>query len=225
MTFLFEPKYLVPYEVAWDWQRDWQKSLIFGLRTTSAVWALQHPNCYTLGRGATESNLLFDLNLPPYPVFRIDRGGEVTQHLPGQLVVYPVIDLSLYKKDLNWYLRQLEQVLIDALLCLGLKGERIEGLTGLWLENYKVGSIGVGCRRWITQHGLSLNVNCNLEGFERIIPCGISGHSIQSLDFWIPGIKVSDVQPLVTKCLGTRFGFSFTSSEIDCISSIAMDND
>ena len=215
MAFLFEPKDLVPFESAWSWQRNWQRSLMDGSKSSSAVWLLQHLNCYTLGRGASEANMLFDFNNPPFPVYRIDRGGEITYHLPGQLVVYPVLDLRNYKKDLDWYLRELEQVGLEVLIKLGLKGERIPGLTGLWIEGRKVLSIGVGCRRWITQHGLSLNINCDLEGFELIVPCGIKGNSMGTLNSWIPGIEVGDVQPLMKDCLEDRFEFIFNSKDHD----------
>lgn len=150
--------------------------------------------------------MLFDITNPPAELFRIDRGGDVTHHLPGQLVVYLVLDLRLYKKDLHLYLRQLEQVLIDLLDCLNLPGERVNGLTGIWCQGFKVASIGVGCRRWITQHGLALNVNCDLEGFNQILPCGLNGLSVGKLDDWIPGLKVEEVKPLMKRCLANRFG-------------------
>lgn len=217
MAFLFEPKNFVQFESAWDWQRNWQRSLLSGSNTSSAVWLLQHSSCYTLGRGASEANLLFDINHPPCPVYRIDRGGEVTHHLPGQLVVYPVMDLGLYRKDLDWYLRQLEEVLIEALNRLDLKGERQPGLTGLWIDGIKVASIGIGCRRWITQHGLALNVNCDLKGFSQIIPCGIKGQLMGSLHHWIPGLTVSEVQPLVKQSLEKHFGFLFNEGELNGI--------
>ena len=121
-----------------------------------AVWLLQHPPCYTLGRGASDQHLLFDPSDPPAPLHRIDRGGEVTHHMPGQLVAYPVLDLRRRRCDLHWYLRELEQVVLDVLSQLGLCGERVEGMTGVWLDGRKVAAIGVGCRRWITQHGLAL---------------------------------------------------------------------
>ena len=213
MAFLFEPKDLVPFESAWNWQRSWQRGLIKGSKTSSAVWFLQHLNCYTLGRGASKENILFALNDPPCPLYRIDRGGEVTYHCPGQLVAYPVLDLRNYQKDLDWYLRQLEEVGLDVLLKLGIKGERRPGLTGLWIEGRKVVSIGVGCRRWITQHGLSLNINCDLQGFDLIIPCGIKGNSMGTLKSWIPGIKVDDVQPLMKESFEDRFHFIFNSQD------------
>ena len=217
MAFLFEPRYFVPFESAWDWQRNWQRNLMTGINSSPAVWLLQHSSCYTLGRGASETNLLFDINHPPVPVYRIDRGGEVTHHLPGQLVVYPVLDLGCYKKDLNWYLRELEEIVIEVLCCFGLKGERSPGNTGLWLERQKVASIGIGCRRWITQHGLALNVNCDLDGFNRINPCGVEGQLMGSLNHWIPGITVLEVQHLMKKSLENRFGFILNSEETNYI--------
>ena len=213
MACLFEPKYLVPFEDAWNWQRNWQRELITGSKSSAAVWLLQHSNCYTLGRGASEANLLFDVRNPPCTVYRIDRGGEVTYHLPGQLVVYPVLDLGFYKKDLNWYLRQLEQVLIDVLAKLELKGETITGLTGLWLEGRKVASIGIGCRRWVTQHGLALNIDCDLKGFDQIVPCGIEGSSMGSLIDWIPGITVNEVKQLMRESLENNFEFRLNLKE------------
>ncbi len=196
----------MPFQLAWDWQRNWQAQLLKEPSSEQAVWLLQHCSCYTLGRGANENNLLFDLNKPPLALFRIDRGGEVTHHLPGQLVVYPVLDLHNYKTDLNWYLRELEQVSLEVLKSLGLSGSRMPGLTGLWLDGRKVASVGIGCKRWITQHGLALNVNCQLEGFKQVIPCGLRGKSVDRLSNWIPGLEVADVKPLIRESLRKRFG-------------------
>ena len=149
--------------------------------------------------------LLFEENKSPLPVFIIERGGEVTHHMPGQIVGYLVLNLSLHKKDLSWYLRELEQVLIDVLDLLGMEGKRINGLTGVWCEDKKVGSIGIGCKRWVTQHGFSLNVDCDLMGFEKIIPCGLDKVKLGKLSDWIPGIKVCDVKPLLRESVKRRF--------------------
>ncbi|HGY5554437.1 MAG TPA: lipoyl(octanoyl) transferase LipB [Prochlorococcus sp.] len=212
-AFLFECSELVPLNTALAWQRQWQQHLFAQPLAPQAVWLLQHQPCYTLGRGASEANLLFDLNNPPAALFRIDRGGEVTHHLPGQLVAYPVLDLRRYQTDLHWYLRQLEQVLIDVLAQLGLPGERQDGLTGLWLEEKKVAAIGVGCRRWITQHGLALNVDCDLEGFSAVVPCGLADHSVGRLDQWIPGLTVAEVQPLMRQSFSERFGLAWQTPD------------
>ncbi|QNI84490.1 lipoyl(octanoyl) transferase [Synechococcus sp. PROS-7-1] len=216
-AFLFQPAHLVPFAQAWTWQRCWQERLLKeseGLDSSqaAAVWLLQHPPCYTLGRGASEAHVLFDPDHPPAPLHRIDRGGEVTHHSPGQLVIYPVLDLHRHRMDLHWYLRQLEQVVIDVLAVLGLRGERFPGLTGVWLERCKVAAIGVGCRRWITQHGVALNVCCAMEGFEAVVPCGLTGRAVGRLSDWIPGLSVSEVQPLVCEALAARFGLRWVDS-------------
>ena len=214
-AFLFQPDQLVPFQQAWDLQRRWQERLLLDSATEAdaeAVWLLQHPRCYTLGRGASEAHLLFDPEHPPAPLHRIDRGGEVTHHAPGQLVVYPVLDLRRRRTDLHWYLRELEQVVIDVLQVLGLQGERIEGLTGVWLEHHKVAAIGVGCRRWITQHGLAVNVNCDLEGFGAVVPCGLEGRPVGRLCDWIPGLELMSVQGLMCDALAARFGLIWLKS-------------
>jgi len=204
-AFLFEPKNIVPFETALVWQKDFQKSLIEKPFSPQAVWFLEHFPCYTIGRGGDKKNLLFEENKSTVPVFRIERGGEVTHHLPGQIVGYLVINLSLQKKDLSWYLRELEQVLIDVLDVLGIDGKRVDGLTGVWCEDKKLGSIGIGCKRWITQHGFSLNVDCDLIGFEKIIPCGLDNVKLGKLSDWIPGIKVCDVKALLRESVKRRF--------------------
>jgi len=204
-AFLFEPKNIVQFETAWNWQKNFKKSLIEKPFSPQAVWFLEHFSCYTIGRGGDKKNLLFEEIESPVPVFNIERGGEVTHHMPGQIVGYLVLNLGLYKKDLSWYLRELEQVLIDVLDLLGIEGKRVEGLTGVWCEDKKVGSIGIGCKRWVTQHGFSLNVDCDLIGFEKIIPCGLDKVKIGKLSDWIPGIKVCDVKPLLRESVKRRF--------------------
>lgn len=205
----------MPFQQAWDLQRRWQERLLLDSATgadAEAVWLLQHPRCFTLGRGASEDHLLFDPEHPPAPLHRIDRGGEVTHHAPGQLVAYPVLDLRRRRTDLHWYLRQLEQVVIDVLQALGLQGERIEGLTGVWLDQRKVAAIGVGCRRWITQHGLALNVTCDLEGFRSVVPCGLKGRSVGRLRDWIPDLEIGIVQSLLRDALAARFDLVWQDS-------------
>ncbi len=204
-ALIFEPSELIDFKLAWGWQREWQNKIIRDSSIKQAVWLLQHLACYTLGRGASENNLLFASKKPPYELLRIDRGGEVTHHLPGQLVTYLVLDLNRYKKDLNWYLRELENVLLDVINELGLSGERRKGMTGIWIHGFKVASIGISCKRWITQHGCALNVDCNLSGFDQIIPCGLEGYKVGKLSSWLPGLKVKDVQPLMKKHLAHHF--------------------
>ena len=204
----------MPFSQAWDWQRGWQQQLLAAEGSgREAVWILQHPSCFTLGRGATEDHLRFDPENAPAPLHRIDRGGEVTHHAPGQLVAYPVLDLRRREPDLHWYMRQLEQVVIDVLAALDLTGQRISGLTGVWLEGRKVAAIGVGCRRWITQHGLALNVSCAMEGFTQVVPCGLSDRPVDRLQSWIPGITPEDVQPLLRDALAQRLALAEAAPE------------
>ncbi|MEX0588823.1 MAG: lipoyl(octanoyl) transferase LipB, partial [Cyanobium sp.] len=172
-AILFESMQPVSFELGWEAQRSLQQRLLLNPEGPEAVLLLEHEPCYTMGRGASEAFLRFDPRSPPLPLHRIDRGGEVTHHAPGQLVLYPVLNLQRHGADLHLYLRQLEQVVIDVLAGLDLRGERIAGLTGVWLEGRKVAAIGVGARRWISQHGLALNVDGDLSGFEAVVPCGL----------------------------------------------------
>ena len=205
-VIFFEPEHPVPFDRAWSDQQRWQQSLIDVPGSEEAVWLLQHPPCYTLGRGASLEHVHFNPAVPPAPLHRIDRGGEVTHHCLGQLVAYPVLDLQRRTTDLHWYLRQLEQVLMDVLAQLGLQGQRLPGFTGLWLDNRKVAAIGVGSRRWITQHGLALNVACDLDGFAQITPCGLKGRAVGCLADWLPGLLPEEVQPLLRDAIAARFG-------------------
>ncbi|CAG9464839.1 unnamed protein product [Pedinophyceae sp. YPF-701] len=147
------------------------------------VLMLQHPPTYTLGQGATEAHLRFDPAAPPHPLYRVERGGEVTYHGPGQLVVYPVLDLDrLGRKDLHDYLRALEGAVIAALADVsGLRGERIEGLTGVWVDGAKLCAVGVRAKRWVTYHGLAVNLDPDLGPFREIVPCGIDDRPVGSV--------------------------------------------
>jgi len=205
-AILLEPPGLVPFAQAWQQQRQLQQRLLEDPEGPAAVLLLEHQPCYTLGRGADPAFLRFDPANPPHPLFRIDRGGEVTHHCPGQLVLYPVLNLQRHGADLHLYLRALEQVVIDVLSSLELAGERSSGQTGVWLEGRKLAAIGVGARRWISQHGLALNVSCDLAGFAAIVPCGISDRPVGRLVDWIPGLTTAQVRPLLLEAFAQRFG-------------------
>jgi len=142
---------------------------------------LEHEPVYTIGRTPDRSSLLGASHLP-YPLFPINRGGQATYHGPGQLMGYPIIDLRRYGQDLHRYLRWLEQLLIDLLAEYDIAAERREGLTGVWIENRKIASIGVGVRHWITMHGFALNVCGDLTPFDKIVPCGISNVTMTSME-------------------------------------------
>jgi lipoyl(octanoyl) transferase len=196
----------VAFEQAWQQQRQQQQRLLSDPGGPAAVLLLEHQPCYTLGRGGDPAFLRFDPAHPPHPLFRIDRGGEVTHHCPGQLVLYPVLNLQHHGADLHHYLRSLEQVVLDVLAALGLAGERSSGQTGVWLEGRKVAAIGVGARRWISQHGVALNVDCDLAGFAAIVPCGIADRPVGRLVDWIPGLSCAAVRPLLLQAVAVRFG-------------------
>jgi lipoyl(octanoyl) transferase len=202
----FQPPGLVEFPRAWAWQQQLQRRLLEAPSGPDAVLLLEHTPCYTLGRGADPSFLGFDPMAPPAPLHRIDRGGEVTFHGPGQLVLYPVLNLQRHGADLHLYLRQLEGVVIDVLATLGLRGERIVGLTGVWLDGCKVAAIGVGARRWISQHGLALNVDGDLSGFAQVVPCGIRDRAVGRLVDWLPQLTLAAVQPLLLQAFAQRFG-------------------
>lgn len=193
------------FERAWRAQQQLQGRLLADPGGPDAVLLLQHQPCYTLGRGADPAFLRFDPADPPLPLHRIDRGGEVTHHCPGQLVLYPVLNLQRHGSDLHLYLRQLEQVGIDLLASYGLEAGRIEGFTGVWLEGRKLAAIGVGARRWISQHGLALNVDCNLAGFGAVVPCGIADRPVGRLADWRPQLSAATVAPRLLDAFARRF--------------------
>jgi lipoyl(octanoyl) transferase len=142
---------------------------------------LEHEPVYTIGRTPDQSSLLGASHLP-YPLFPINRGGQATYHGPGQLMGYPIADLRRCGQDLHRYLRWLEQLLIDLLAEYDIAAARREGLTGVWIENRKIASIGVGVRHWITMHGFALNVCGDLTPFHKIIPCGINNVTMTSME-------------------------------------------
>jgi lipoyl(octanoyl) transferase len=198
-----------PGRVPYDRATAWQESLVerrLAPDGTDVLLLLEHPPVYTLGRGADPRFL--GKRDGAVPVFRTSRGGQVTYHGPGQLVGYPVLDLRAHRQDVHWYVRQLEQVLIDALAAIGIPADRVAGLPGVWVEGRrKIASIGVGIRRWVTWHGFALNVSVDLTAFDSITPCGIVGVEMTSIareggtdDFG----RVSDV---VLAAFVARFGY------------------
>lgn len=185
---------LVPYSVAWELQREQVASRLQNPTLNDVLYLNEHPPVYTLGTGASLDFLKFDPTQTNWEVHRVERGGEVTYHCPGQLVGYPILNLRHYRQDLHWYLRQLEEVLIRVLAEYGLKGERVVGYTGVWLEGRKVAAIGIKVSRWITMHGFALNVCPDMEGFKQIVPCGIEDKPVGSLAEFIPGIELDTVR-------------------------------
>jgi lipoyl(octanoyl) transferase len=170
---------------------------------------LEHEPVYTIGRTPDRSSLSvpgrigpgeLDSAHLPHPLFSINRGGQATYHGPGQLMGYPIIDLRRCGQDLHKYLRWLEQLLIDLLVQHNIPAQRRESLTGVWVENRKVASIGVGVRHWITMHGFALNVCGDLSPFDQIVPCGINNVVITSMEKETKkSLKVASVAQAVEK--------------------------
>ncbi|MBD2774407.1 lipoyl(octanoyl) transferase LipB [Iningainema tapete] len=202
-------KEVIPYREALAWQRSLLSERINNSVLDDVLILLEHPPVYTLGQGANPDFLKFDIDNTTYEVCRVERGGEVTYHCPGQLVGYPILNLQRYRKDLHWYLRQLEEVIIRTLTVYNLQGERIPGFTGVWLEGRKVAAIGIKVSRWITMHGFSLNVCPDLTGFERIVPCGISDKPVGSLREWLPGITCDEVRSHIAQSFASVFNVKF----------------
>lgn len=197
---------LVPYSVAWAWQRSLVAQRKQQPHLEDVLLLLEHPPIYTLGQGATLEFLKFDPQQTEFEVCRIERGGEVTYHCPGQLVGYPILNLQAYQKDLHWYLRQLEEVIIRVLAIYGLQGDRVPGLTGVWVEGCKVAAIGIKVSRWITMHGFALNVCPDLSGFQQIVPCGIADKPVGSLAQFVPDIDLQQVRQAIATAFAEVFG-------------------
>lgn len=142
---------------------------------------LEHEPIYTIGRTQDQSSLRDTATLP-HPVVQINRGGQATYHGPGQLVGYPILDLRKRGQDLHRYLRELEETLIEGLIPFGIHGQRRDGLTGVWVEDRKIASIGVGVRRWVSMHGFALNVCGDMSPFAAITPCGLAGVEMTNME-------------------------------------------
>jgi lipoyl(octanoyl) transferase len=204
-------KGVTPYQEAWALQRSLVASRKANPHQPDVLLLLEHPPTYTLGQGSDWRFLKFDPELSELDVVQIERGGEVTYHCPGQLVGYPILNLHFYQKDLHWYLRQLETVLIQALAAFGLKGDRIEELTGVWVEGVKVAAIGIKVSRWITMHGFALNVCADLSGFHHIVPCGIADKPVGNLVQLLPEITFAAVREQVAIAFAEVFGVEMIS--------------
>ncbi|HWF44669.1 MAG TPA: lipoyl(octanoyl) transferase LipB, partial [Candidatus Kapabacteria bacterium] len=191
---------LTPYQQAWDLQRQIFQAVIAEKEEDTLI-LVEHPHVYTFGRGADRSSngelanfLLSDAKLHALGAekFEIERGGDVTYHGPGQLVGYPILNLAHFKEDLGWYLRALEETIIEVLREYDIAGFRIQGRTGVWVGSIdndagagteeKICAIGVRSSRWCTMHGFAFNVNTDLSYFQHIVPCGIRDRGVTSLE-------------------------------------------
>ncbi len=175
---------LIDYKEAWDLQLKFHEKRRLG-KISDILFLCQHPNTYTLGKVAEKQNLLYnksELEKNNISVFEIDRGGDITYHGPGQIVGYAIINLEEWKKDTHLYLRALEEVVIKTCEDYGISSGRNKDYTGVWIDNRKICAIGIKVSRWVTMHGFAFNVNTNLDFFNGIIPCGIQGKEVTSLN-------------------------------------------
>ena len=200
------------FKDTWDYQEKLFKGVLdtkiknrredAGLETNNYFLFVEHPHVYTLGKSGDVSNLLLDekqLTEKGATFYKINRGGDITYHGPGQIVGYPILDLDNFFTDIHKYLRFLEEMIILTLEEYGLKAERSPGETGVWLDvgtpfARKICAMGVRASRWVTMHGFALNVNANLGYFDNIIPCGIRGKAVTSLNVELGKKEVDEAE-------------------------------
>jgi len=207
---------VVPYQAAWNMQRELVERRK-AREIEDTILFLEHPPVITLGRNARAEHLL----TPPATLRQLgidlvesDRGGDVTFHGPGQLVGYPILDLSLLRKDVVWYVRTLEEALIRTAREYDLPAERRSGLTGVWVNQAKVAAIGVHLSRWVTSHGFALNLETDLRFFRHIVPCGIAGAPVTSLRECLGRpVDRGSVERRLTRHLGELFGLAMREDE------------
>jgi lipoyl(octanoyl) transferase len=208
----------VPYEDALELQRALARERISGAIPEDMLLLLEHPPVVTLGRATKAANLISSaefLASKGVELFEVERGGDVTFHGPGQLVGYPIIDLKRHKLDLHWYLRQVEEALIRTLAEYSIPAERNPGFTGVWTNGRKIASIGVHARDWVTWHGFALNVTTDLSYFDLIIPCGIDGVTMTSIereidpsDSQLPQATVETASEIAARAFGELFNLA-----------------
>ena len=216
------------YKETWDYQESLFEEIVELKRknraentevpTPNYFLFVEHPHVYTLGKSGHIENLLIDeaaLAKKGATFYKINRGGDITYHGPGQIVGYPIIDLENFFTDIHKYLRSLEEVIIRTLADYGIKGERSEGETGVWVDvgtpfARKICAMGVRASRWVTMHGFALNVNTDLGYFDNIIPCGIRGKAVTSLNVELSKEKVDteEVKRYILKHFEEIFGVS-----------------
>ena len=165
------------YKSSWEFQKNLHKDVLNGNKPDTLI-LVEHQPVFTLGKNANKDNLLDRGNVK---VFNVERGGDITFHGPGQLVGYPILDLNNYKKNISWFMRTLEEILIECLNTFDIDAHQKKGLTGVWVNDEKIGAQGVKISRWVTMHGFSLNINTDLSFFDMIVPCGITDCKVTSM--------------------------------------------
>ena len=167
------------YNDAWKLQKRLQSQRISG-QIDDQLLLVEHFPVYTLGKNTPREHLLTKES-DNISIIQTDRGGDITFHGPGQLVGYPILDLNQYKRSITWYMRELEQLIIDVLKEYDINAERKKGLTGVWVKGKKIAALGVRISKWVTMHGFSLNINPDLKYYQGIIPCGIKDYGVTSM--------------------------------------------
>jgi lipoyl(octanoyl) transferase len=220
---------LKDYKQTWDYQEQLFKGIVdskiknrredLKVPTNNYFLFVEHPHVYTLGKSGDMSNLLVDeaeLKAKNASFYKVNRGGDITYHGPGQIVGYPILDLDNFFTDIHKYLRFLEEMIILTLAEYGLKAERSPGETGVWLDvgtpfARKICAMGVRASRWVTMHGFALNVNANLGYFDLMIPCGIRGKAVTSLnvELGVKEVSVEDVKEKLLKHFSNLFEAQF----------------
>ena len=168
------------YKNSWNYQKELQKKVLIGDCSDSIIF-VEHDSVYTFGKNSDKSNLLISKD-SKIKIYETERGGEITYHGPGQIVCYPILNLKNFKQSVTWYMRALEEVIIETLKLLNIKATRKDGLTGVWVKDEKIGAQGVRMSKWVTMHGFALNVNTDLRFFNDIIPCGIKDFGVTSIE-------------------------------------------
>lgn len=201
---------LVEYEAALRLQEAAVRARQAGA-ISDTLLILEHPHVFTLGRGADAGFLRRQPD--GIAIHRVSRGGQITYHGPGQLIGYPILKLEGDACDVGHYLRNLEAVMIDALAQIGIAAGRREGMTGVWVGEKKLASIGVGLRRWVTFHGFALNVACDLSYFDAIVPCGIAGCEMTSIAaLGAAEVSVDSLAPVIAQSFAARFGYELAGA-------------
>jgi lipoyl(octanoyl) transferase len=222
---------LIAYQEAWDLQEALLKIAVDlkienRKQNTAALPAhhllfCEHPHVYTLGKSGAAENLLLDqaqLDQIEAQFFKINRGGDITYHGPGQLVMYPILDLEQFFTDIHQYLRFLEEAVIQTLAHFGISATRLEGMTGVWLDPdgpnaRKICAMGVKCSRWVTMHGIALNVDPDLSYFGNIVPCGIQDKAVTSMTKELGRqIDINEVRSVLSAQMATIFNYQIAQS-------------
>jgi lipoate-protein ligase B len=214
------------YADALDLQRAVAKERIEGRIAEDVLLLLEHPPVVTLGRTAKAAHLTAPAALLAargVQRFEVERGGDVTFHGPGQLVGYPILDLKRHKRDLHWYLRQVEDVLIRILAVFDVPAEQSTGYTGVWTRGRKIASIGVHARDWVTWHGFALNVTTDLSYFDLIVPCGIQDVDMTSIarETGRDEVSLADVALEAERVFGQVFGLTTERTDLSSLAALA----